>query len=204
VRFLIVGAGGFAKEVADCLDLLGHVVVGFFDEAGARTHEPTGLPVVDSLDALDYEAATVAIGFPHARRRLFEEVSARAEVPEIVHPSASVSPHATVGAGAVLMQNVVVSADASVGRNTILNVGVYVAHDARVGTDCHIAPATQVSGWSHVGDGCIVGTGTIVLPSRLIGNRCSIGAGTIVNRDVPDGYLAYGVPVRLIREVEAP
>jgi acetyltransferase-like isoleucine patch superfamily enzyme len=39
-----------------------------------------------------------------------------------------------------------------------------------------------------------------VLPNRRIGNHVVIGTNSLINKDLPDGCLAGGIPVRIIRE----
>lgn len=42
-----------------------------------------------------------------------------------------------------------------------------------------------------------------ILPGVEIGDRATIGAGSVVNRSVPPGVLAAGVPARVLREQES-
>lgn len=39
-----------------------------------------------------------------------------------------------------------------------------------------------------------------VLPNRRIGNNVVIGTNSLINKDLPDGCLAGGIPVRILRE----
>ena len=48
-----------------------------------------------------------------------------------------------------------------------------------------------------IGQGTWVGTGAIVMES--IGKECIIGAGAVVNRSIPDGAIAVGVPAKIVR-----
>jgi acetyltransferase-like isoleucine patch superfamily enzyme len=41
---------------------------------------------------------------------------------------------------------------------------------------------------------------TTVLPNRRIGNNVVIGTNSLINKDLPDGCLAGGIPVRVLRE----
>lgn len=50
----------------------------------------------------------------------------------------------------------------------------------------------------EVFDNVAIGTGTIILPGKNIGPNCVIGGGTVVSRDVPEGVVAAGNPVRVI------
>lgn len=41
----------------------------------------------------------------------------------------------------------------------------------------------------------------MVIDGVHIGNNVVIGAGSVVTRDIPDGYLAYGVPCKPVRKI---
>ena len=45
---------------------------------------------------------------------------------------------------------------------------------------------------------------SIVLPNRAIGNNVVIGIASLVNRDIPDGAFAAGVPVKILAEGRYP
>ena len=196
MRFVVIGAGGHSREVADLVVACGHEVIGFWDEAVTGAHRPTGLPVVRSLESAYAHAATVAVGDPAARAELFARIPDGLAAPALVHPSACVSPYAEIGDGTQVMQNVVVSSTAAIGNNVILNVGCFVAHDCGVGAHCHIAPGALVSGGSRVGERCVIGAGAILLPGITIGDDAVVGAGAVVTRDVQAGECVVGVPAR--------
>ena len=46
----------------------------------------------------------------------------------------------------------------------------------------------------------LLGANSTVLPGVIIGDGAVIGAGSLVNRDIPPGAFAAGVPARIIRE----
>jgi len=199
-RFLIVGAGGFAKEVADMVRVLGGEVAAFFAEPSAEVRHPVGsVDVVDDLSAVECDAAVIAIGDTATRMRLHEMLVSRFSLPALVHPSASVSPGARLGDGVLVMQNVVVSADAEIGTCAAVNVGCYVAHDCRVGAYSHLAASTNLGGGSSVGMGVFCGTSTVLLPGISVGDWSVTGAGAVVTSDVPGRTLVAGVPARTLR-----
>ena len=51
-------------------------------------------------------------------------------------------------------------------------------------------------------DNVAIGTGTIILPGKNIGPNCVVGGGTLVCRDIPEGVVAGGNPVRVIGKFE--
>jgi acetyltransferase-like isoleucine patch superfamily enzyme len=51
----------------------------------------------------------------------------------------------------------------------------------------------------RVGDNVWIGTGVVVLDGSEIGADVVIGAGAVVNKSIPSGTVAAGIPVRIIR-----
>ena len=52
---------------------------------------------------------------------------------------------------------------------------------------------------TFVGKRCFVGVRALILPGVVIGDDCVIGAGCLVNKDIPDGSMAVGVPARIVK-----
>jgi acetyltransferase-like isoleucine patch superfamily enzyme len=55
-------------------------------------------------------------------------------------------------------------------------------------------------GGIHIEDDVWLGYGVVVLDGVRIGRGSVIGAGSVVNRDIPAGVIAAGVPARVIKE----
>ena len=208
MKFVVLGASGFSYEVTDLIHELGHEIVAFLGKSGETgVHDLTSCPITDSLDGLAFDAFVIAIGHTSVRKSEFERLRRIAPFATLIHPSACLSPHATIGEGCLLMQNVVVNAKAVVGANTVLNVGCCIAHDCVVGEHVHIAPGVQMGGGSSVGEGTFCGTSTVILPHVAVGAWAVCGAGAVVNKPVRDDAIVAGVPaveikVRQTRGVE--
>lgn len=52
-----------------------------------------------------------------------------------------------------------------------------------------------------VGNNVWIGANVTVLPSVTIGDGSVIAAGSVVNKDIPSGVLAMGVPCRAVRQI---
>lgn len=52
-----------------------------------------------------------------------------------------------------------------------------------------------------IGDNCWIAGNVTILAGAKIGSGCVIGAGSVVTGEIPEGYLAYGVPCRPVRKI---
>ena len=215
-RFLIWGAGGHGKVIADLIRATGATIVGFIDRDRQKMGcpaEPGGSRVVlleeqvphDYLPGgpLPLQATAIALGIGdnagRARCRLLLNPD---HLPPIVSPDARISPWAKLGAGVVALEGVIVHASASVGAGSILNTRAVVEHDCVVGEDVHVSPGAVLCGGVHIGSGSWIGAGAIVIPRVRIGRNCVVGAGAVVIRDVPDAVTVVGNPARRIESTK--
>ncbi|MEF3365150.1 acetyltransferase [Methylocystis sp. 9N] len=201
---VIIGSGGHAKVVIELARATGlFEVVGCTDpEPGARA--VLGAPILGADDILPnllergVRAAAVALGANHVRARVIAKLHALGfELPALIHPRATISPSAVIGAGSVVMAGVVVNADARIGAGCIINTGATIDHDANIGQCVHIAPGSTLAGCVTIGDRTFLGAGTVVIPNIEIGADVIVGAGAVVVRPIAANAKAYGVPARL-------
>ena len=54
-----------------------------------------------------------------------------------------------------------------------------------------------------VGQGCWIGQNVVIMPGVTIGENSIIGAFSFVNKNIPDNVVAYGVPVKVVKNVNA-
>lgn len=98
-----------------------------------------------------------------------------------IHPTASVSPLATIGAGCFIGPHCVIAGDAILGRCVTVNIGSFVGHDATVGDLAVIGPGTSVCGGAVIGVAAEL-YGVYVKPGAIVPPRERHGAGTVMHR----------------------
>lgn len=198
----ILGAGGHGRVVADCAEALGWTVE-FFDDSSAP--EPGHWPLVgDGRDLLErigaYDGVVVGIGANRVRldrQRMFAERGGR--IVTLVHPRATVSRHASLGAGTVVFAAAVVNVGAVIGEACIINTGAGVDHDDRLGDGVHVSPGAHLAGGVTVGECAWIGLGASVREGVLIGRNVRIGAGAAVITSTLDDLDLVGVPARPLK-----
>ena len=201
----LLGASGHGRVVADAALLAGWASVHFFDDAWPMRASAGPWSVIGTTVELvharaDYAGAVVAIGHGATRLRKQQELSA-AGIPatSVVHPSATISPFAEIGAGSVICAGAVIGAFARLGVGCIVNTGASVDHDCELGDGVHVCPGARLGGGVRVGALGWVGIGASVIQSLSIGAGTIVGAGSVVIGDLAAGLTVVGVPARPIR-----
>ncbi|MFN4244047.1 MAG: acetyltransferase [Tepidisphaerales bacterium] len=204
---LIVGAGGHGRVVLEVLQASRqHRVVGFLDADESLTGQTVlGVPVLGHPQRLlrlrgKARGAVVAVGDNRARVSYAHHLaSSGLELVSAVHPSAVVSPSATLGRNVVVCAGAVVGTEARLDDSVLVNTGALVDHECEVGEGAHIAPGAALAGRVRVGPGAFVGLGARVIQCLSVGAHAVVGAGAVVIRDVPPDATVVGVPARPIR-----
>jgi bifunctional UDP-N-acetylglucosamine pyrophosphorylase / glucosamine-1-phosphate N-acetyltransferase len=128
-----------------------------------------------------------------------------------VGPGSSVGPYAFLRPGTVLGPEVKVGAYCEV-KNTRVGRGSKVPHlsyvgDAEIGEDANLGAGTITANYdgvnknrTKIGDKAFTGVNTNLIAPVTIGDGAYLGAGSVVNKDIPPGKLAVGMPARVIRD----
>lgn len=200
----IVGAGGHASCVYECLYCAGEEVVGFYDD----DPDLRGKEVVDGKKVLgtpeellgeeQVDGVFVAIGNNRLRVEKCRDYRSRGyRLPRAAHPRAYISPFARVKSGVFLMGAALVNPRARVEDYVIINTNATVGHDCVLEEGVQIGPGVNLAGGSHLEEGVFVGIGARVAPNVHIGAGSVVGAGAVVLADIPAGVACYGIPAKV-------
>ena len=193
-EIILIGAGGHTRSCIDVIELTGlYQIAGLVEKADIQTAENLGYPVIGTDDDLPqlrkkYKNALITVGQIQSagiRVKLFKLMTDLVyQLPVIVSPRAYVSSHSNIGAGTIIMHDVIVNANAEIGQNCIINNKVLIEHDATVGNHSHVATGAIVNGEVTVGRECFIGSGAVTKQSISIDNNCVIGAGAVIKTDI--------------------
>lgn len=209
---VILGGGGFAREVAWLVDDLNQDsrawnLLGFIDESpDACGRDAGGHPVLGDFGWFDggrRPKVVCGVGGNRIRRRFVERAERLGlDFATLIHPTARVSRQAAVGRGSVICAGTSVTTQIRLGEHVNLNLHCTVGHDAVIESFCNLSPGVHISGHVQLESDLDIGTGAVVIPSVRIGHHSVIGAGAVVNQDIPALSLAVGVPAKVIRTIE--
>lgn len=122
----------------------------------------------------------------------------------LVHPTAYVSPLASLGAGTFVGAQSAVAAGAELSDFVVVNRGATIGHDTTVGAFSRVQPGCSVGGLSRIGRGVTIGIGATLVERLVVGDNAVIGAGSTVLDDVPENVVVVGVPARIKKPVATP
>lgn len=203
-RFVIIGAGGQAREVDWTLRTLGHTVVGYVITDTTRTSPfDSTEKVLGDCSWLDanrgaFDALALGIGSPRARLAVAQGLSERfttAYWPPVVHPTATYDEESCVlGRGIFISAGAILTVGVTLSDFAMANFGATIGHEASIGSGSVLNPGCNVSGGVRIGDAVLVGTGAQVLQYLSIGDAAIVGAGAVVVKDVASGETVKGVP----------
>ena len=198
---LILGAGGFGHMIQETAKLLGYEKAVFLDDA-VRDPDVVGKCCDYESFLGQYDTAVAALGDNNMRLHWTEKLmEAGYDVPAIIHPSAVVSPSASVGKGSFIMQRAIVNTHTVVEHGVLINSGAVVDHDSYVERGAHIGLGSVVKANCRIASKVKVEAGEVIFSTRRkidgvedrnledaiyafgFGNRCSyvkpFGAGHI-------------------------
>ena len=207
---VVFGAGAFGREVAQLIEDLNRVspqyeLLGFLDDDPSMLGKAlNAFPVKGAhewLSGRSQMAVAVAVGDPVTRMRIVERIRPYGvSFPNLVHPSVVIGREVSMGIGNIICVGSILTVNIRLGDFCQLNLKTTVAHDAVLDHFATSACGVDFAGYSRMGVGSYFGNHATVLQSVRVGPFTTVGAGAVVNRDLPAGVTAVGVPARVIKE----
>lgn len=206
-KIYIVGAGGFAREVAWLIEDINEKnptweIAGFIDENKDNvSKELNGYLVLGDIEYLNKQEkanVVIAIGTGEVRENLSKKIKNH-RYPILIHPSVIKSKYITIDEGTIICADSIITTNIEIGKHVIINLDCTIGHDVILENYTTILPSVNVSGNVVIDERTMVGTGTAIIQGLKIGKDSIIGAGSVVVKDIPNGCTAVGNPAKPIK-----
>ncbi|MCA5004212.1 acetyltransferase [Sphingobacterium bovistauri] len=206
---VILGAGGFAKEILQTLEKnLSIEEIVFFDDVSLLSPNDifNKYPILRSKEELKNYFETkgpnfvLGLGNPKLRAMMADLAKNLGGIlSNAIDPNATIGEYCSIGNGATILSQACISNSAQIGEAALIYYNCIVTHDCHIGDYVELSPGSTLLGRVKVGNFTQVGANATILPGVCIGDNCIIGAGAIVTKDVPDNQIVVGNPAKFLK-----
>lgn len=209
-KIVIVGAGGFGREVKMLIDQLNskenvYEFEGYYDDAfeigtTINSNEVLG-SILDLANTTEKLNVVVAIGAPDIKRKIIEKLSnPNLRFPTLIDPSVLIGTEfVSIGKGCIICAGTIITCNIEIKDFVILNLMCTVGHDTTIHSYSSFMPSVNISGEVVIHEGVYVGTGAKIINQLEIGEQTIIGAGAVVSKTLPEKCTAVGIPAKPIK-----
>jgi len=207
-NLVILGAGGFAREVAWLVSEINQYrpgslnLIGFLERETNRVGQViNGVPVLGVEDVRWYLPelyAVAAIGDTKAKERAVQEAQGiGCQFLTLIHPNVKYDrPTVVIGSGSIICAGCILTVNIIIGSHVIINLDCTVGHDCIIEDYVTISPGCHLSGHTVVRKGANLGTGVVTIEKQSIGAHSIVGAGGVVVNEIPPNVIAVGIPAK--------
>ncbi|EPR6390995.1 NeuD/PglB/VioB family sugar acetyltransferase [Providencia stuartii] len=206
---IILGAGGFAKEVATVLlwNKYKKEII-FFDNISDKIDHSISNKysiIRNELELRSYfkthnNIFSLGVGGTKYREDLFNLGISNGGTPyNLISKNSLISEFDTkidINSGISILSGVTITANVKIGIGCLINKNCILSHDVSIGNFVEVSPGVKLLGHVKIGDYTTIGTGAIILPNINIGKKCTIGAGSVVTKNVLDNQTVIGIPAK--------
>lgn len=209
---LVVGAGGFAKEVLEVLlECNEHISLVFYDDVnieGDDTLFGCFRVLKNMQQAREYFESVdnrfvLGLGNPIIRRKMeLLFIAAGGTLTTVTSINATFGRYdVAIGCGSVVLSRAIVSNSVTIGKGALIYYSAIITHDCSLGNYVELSPNAIILGHCTIGSFTQIGANATILPNLSIGHNVIVGAGAVVTKNVPDNCVVAGNPARIIRQV---
>lgn len=204
MKTYIVGAGDFAREVADTCHNIGLEITAFID-GNTKNNEIVYRGIKNISDEslfIETELSAniiIGVGNPNIRMKIAKNYC-KFNFPTIIHHKAIVMGiENTIGKGVIIQPGVIITNRITISDFAVVNLNTTIGHDSFIGEYSNISPGSNINGHTRIGGLTNIGSNVSSVPTATIGNNCVVGAGTVLRGNYPDNTLIVGVPGRVVK-----
>jgi len=195
MKYVVFGAGGFAKEVISYILDDGHEIVAVVSDDSFNNDEYNqAFPVLKSIQPGEFPDAQfiLAVGEIKYKVQIVEKNEDRWGT--FIHSSCHVSKFSKIGKGCVICPHSTVAGDCVLGDFVTLNLSCSVTHDNIIGDYCTFSPYAGTMGYCRIGSRCFFGTSAIAVPKVVFPTGTKLSAGAVARKSIEVADTLYGDP----------
>lgn len=144
-RLVILGSGGYGRTVKDVAEQLGYSTIVLDDADPAH-------PLSSFRSYINPTTSFIpAFGNNAFRREWINRIEeSGGQLVTLIHPTAYVSPTATINLGTVILPHAIINTDVVINRGCIINLGAIVDHGCIIEEGVHVCLGATVKGENHL------------------------------------------------------
>jgi sugar O-acyltransferase (sialic acid O-acetyltransferase NeuD family) len=197
-EFVIVGAGGFGRELHDWI-LAYHenaIFSGFIDDDASKKG------VICSIE--NYKNPNVnmylGVGSPVLRKEISSKLDGGViNFSSLISPLSQIATSSQLGFGLILLGNSSLATNTVIGNGCLIQGFSVLGHDVQCGDYVSIYSFVFVCGGAIIGSGVSLYPHSVILPGVKVGMNSTVGAGSVVISDVPENATVFGNPAKVIK-----
>ena len=210
MRNFILGAGGFAKEVAlifENSEFSNSSLDGFIDSEPKTEFieiKDKKIQVIseESFVLNNSEPNTnlfLGTGNPELNKKLISKFRSY-NFPNLIDSRSQIHlNYNKIGIGNIFTAGVIMTIHLELGSFNIINLNSTIGHDTKIGSFNVINPGCNISGGVSIGDLNLLGTNSTILQNIEIGTNNVLGAGSVLVKSILNNETHVGVPNRRIK-----
>lgn len=210
-QLIIIGASGFGRDLVDIAKSMPNYEVDFAIK-GFLVHKkeylssldkypqyPPVLGMVDDYKVSNNDVFVCSLGDVNEKKSVVQPLVEKGwDFYTLVHPTARVSPFASIDEGTIIEANVTIGSGAHIGSHCLIQTSSVIAHDDIIGDfsriDCNVVCVGNVI----VEEGATIHTSSVINHGVRVGSFSTIGAMSFVIRKVKPGVTVQGNPAKQI------
>lgn len=153
-RLVILGAGGYANTVRDAAEQIGYEIIAMLDDklAGFELSSFAQYIPKTTDGGCDEEVEFIpAFGNNAFRLSWCDRITqAGGQLATLIHPTAYVSPRASIAPGTVILPKAVINQGTRLERGCIINFGAIIDHGCIIEEGVHVCLGAIVKGENHL------------------------------------------------------
>jgi sugar O-acyltransferase (sialic acid O-acetyltransferase NeuD family) len=207
-NLIIIGAGGFAREVYDMANYCygnekDFFIKGFLSDSPSEI-ESMGYPsILGTISNYEIEKGDVffcGIGSVTDRKKCVEIILSKGgSFINLIHPNVVISPSVKIGIGVAIKAFCVLASDVVIGDFSFLQSSVILGHDVEIGRYCQVNSFSFFAGCSKIHDQVLVGAHSKFIQNAEAEELSIVGIGSLIIRKVKRETTVFGSPAKKIK-----